>query len=149
MSTKWRKFMKTCVHVLVFSCTHLHQDRHPKSLVRLRTCLPEPIKRERKEKEGKKKQQKNIEWDWNSGRQTVSLTHSSMGARSHRTDCTQTHIHTEPIKAWQGFVKASWTGKSTANTGSDGHRAHICTRAVHPPIRVRGGTTLEVVSPRT
>ncbi len=37
------------------------------------------------------------------------------------------------------------TGKSTRDAGP----AHICTLTIHSPVRVRGGTTLEVVPPRT
>ncbi len=78
-----------------------HQDRHPKSLVRLRICLPKPIKRERKEKEErkkrKKKKKKNIERDSNSGLLThkaVSLTirpweHEATGLTKHK----HTYIH--------------------------------------------------------
>ncbi len=38
--------------------------------------------------------------------------------------------------------------KAHANTAPMG-TAHVCTRAVHLPVRVCGGTTLEVVPPRT
>ncbi len=77
-----------------FHSYKLHQDRHPKSLIRLRICPPEPIKRERKKKEEKKKKEQWAGFELGSSdSQSVSLT-TSMGARSHRTDCTQTRIHT-------------------------------------------------------
>ncbi len=51
-------------------CYYKHQDRHPKSLVRLRICPPKPIKKEKEKKKKnnqKKKKKKNIEQDSNSG----------------------------------------------------------------------------------
>ncbi len=76
----------TRVQVVVWLCKKQqsckHQDRHPKSLVRLCILCGAMLR-------GKKK--KNIEWDSNWLTESEP-NHLSMGAWSHRTDCTQTHV---------------------------------------------------------
>ncbi len=64
-----------------------HQNRR-KSLVRLRICLPEPIKKNKNKKTSSGIRTQVV---WLTDRE---FNHSYTGVRSHRTDCTQTHIHT-------------------------------------------------------
>ncbi len=110
---------------LIILCA-LHQDRHPKSLVRLRICPPKPIKKEKEKKKKnnqKKKEKKKERWPGfelgSSDSQGSESNHSSMGAQSHRTDWTQTHIHT-----WTFLWRANKDGGSSrgfcALVGEDG-----------------------------
>ncbi len=93
------------------------QDRHPKSLVRLHICLPEPIERERRTLSGIRTR---VVWLTD-----CESNHSSMGTRSHRTDCTQTHIHTSTF-LWRAKIDGSNSRGFCALLGETGELSDGC-----------------------